>query len=146
VRGVFQGFYVLVALSVVGLVLAFRRWRASEERAAWWRAVRRGAAGLAVAVAVLGVVSLVAFDAAFELFHRIFFAPGSYDFDPATSRLVQLFPDQFWSDTTLALGIVVPLASAAVAWLATRRLAAIAAGAASGSAPSPALQVGKAAP
>lgn len=145
VRGVFQGFFLLVALSMIVLVVAFRRWRAPAARAAWLRAVRGGAVGLAVVVAALGAVSLVAFDAAFELFHQLFFAPGSYDFDPATSRLVQLFPDQFWSETTLALGGVVLVASGAVAWLATRRLAAIATATEADAATPRALRVGKAA-
>jgi len=145
VRGVFQGFFLLVALSVAALVVTFRRRRDPATRAAWLQAVRRGAAALAVVIAVLGAVSLVAFDAAFELFHQLFFAPGSYDFDPATSRLVQLFPDQFWSDTTLALGIVVLAASGVIAWLATRRLGSIATGAAAGAPTARALEVGKAA-
>jgi len=145
VRGVFQGFFLLLALSVLILVATFGRRRDPATRAAWLQAVRRGAAALAVVIAVLGAVSLVAFDAAFELFHQLFFAPGSYDFDPATSRLVQLFPDQFWSDTTLALGIVVLAASGVVAWLATRRLGSIATGAAAGAPTARAFEVGKAA-
>ena len=143
VRGVFQGFYLLVLLAAIGLVLTFRRIRDSETRAAWLRAVRRGAAGLAVVVAVLGAISVVAFDAAFEVFHRLFFVAGSYDFDPRTSRLIQLFPDQFWSETTLALGVVAIALSIGVAWIATRKIAAAADGEAT---PAPAaLRVGKAA-
>ncbi len=53
-----------------------------------------------------GIFSVVAFDTAFELFHRLFFGPGTYSFDPRTERLVQLFPDQFWFETSLALGAV----------------------------------------
>ena len=75
--------------------------------AAWfWRAARNGAIALSVGVVVLGVVSLVAFDTLFEVFHRIFFAGGTYLFDPRTERLVQLFPDQFWSETSIVLGSV----------------------------------------
>jgi integral membrane protein (TIGR01906 family) len=61
---------------------------------------------LAVGVVVLGVVSFVAFDALFEAFHRIFFAGGTYLFDPRTERLVQLFPEAFWSETSIVLGVV----------------------------------------
>jgi len=139
VRGVFAGLGLLVLGSVLVLALS---WRRRPQGTAWWRAVRTGAIGLAVAVAELGAISLVAFDAAFELFHRLFFAAGSYDFDPATSRLIQLFPDQFWSDTTLALGVVAILLALGTAWLASRRIA-MASGA---TATAPAsLRVGKAA-
>jgi integral membrane protein (TIGR01906 family) len=138
VRGVFAGFGVLVLVSIAWLVV---HWRASAgDRAAWWRAVRRGAGGLAVVVAVVAAVSLVAFDAAFEVFHRLFFAAGTYDFDPRTSRLVQLFPDQFWSDTTMALGSVVLAASLLIRWMAGRRLGRADPAPAAGT---PSLQVGK---
>jgi len=126
VRGVFQGFFLLVLGSLV--ILAFtRRRQATGRRVAWWLAVRRGAAGLAAAVAVLGAISLVAFAALFEVFHTLFFAAGTYTFDPRTSLLVQLFPDQFWSETTLAVAVVAITLSVVTWWLATRRVGASAA-------------------
>jgi integral membrane protein (TIGR01906 family) len=103
VRGVFAGFFAVVVLSA--LVVLVTGWR--SRGAIWfWRATRAGAIALAVGVVALGVVSLVAFDALFEVFHRIFFAGGTYLFDPRTERLVQLFPDQFWSETSIVLGAV----------------------------------------
>ncbi len=123
VRGVFQGLYLVVVLAVAALALTWRRARERESLAAWWRGVRAGAIGLGVTVTVLGAISVVAFDAAFEIFHRLFFAAGTYLFDPATSRLVQLFPDQFWSETTLALGVVVVVVAGLIAWVAGRRAA-----------------------
>lgn len=116
VRGVFQAFYLLVVLSVVVLAVTWRRARGRDSRSAWWGAAQRGAAALAVMIAALGVVSLFAFDAAFEVFHQLFFAAGTYAFDPRTSHLVQLFPDQFWSETTIAVAVVAVAASLATAW------------------------------
>jgi integral membrane protein (TIGR01906 family) len=121
VRGVFAGFGLLALVSLAGLALAGRRMRGAEGRRRLWGAIRRGAQGLAVGVAVAAAVSLVAFDAAFELFHRLFFAQGTFDFDPRTDRLVQLFPDAFWSETTIALGAVAIVAAIAVRWIAGRR-------------------------
>jgi uncharacterized membrane protein len=74
-------------------------------------------------MAAIGVLSIVAFDAAFQVFHELLFPAGSFSFDPATERLVQLFPDQFWSDTALAVGVVTIVVSIGVAWLASRRAA-----------------------
>ena len=102
VRTVFRGLWVLAAISVVILVAASRR----SDRAGTWRAVRGGAIGLTIGVVVVGVVGLVAFDRLFELFHEVFFPAGSYLFDPATDRLVQLFPFQFWDETAMVVGIV----------------------------------------
>jgi integral membrane protein (TIGR01906 family) len=118
VRGVFGGLAVVALVAALGIVLA---WRISRGARAFWRGVRAGAAALAVGVLAIGIVGLVAFDLAFELFHRLLFA-GNYTFDPATERLVQLFPQRFWFDTSIAVGIVVLVLSGTAAWLATRRL------------------------
>jgi len=125
VRGVFAGLEVMLVAAVVVLVVAFRRARDPKARAATWRAVAGGARALAIVVAVAGVFALFAFDAAFEVFHRLFFSAGSYSFDPLTDRLVQLFPESFWSETAIALGIVLLGASILTAWLAGRRAGAV---------------------
>lgn len=115
VRGVFGAFALLAAAAVIvvlaGWLLARRRWAAT-----FWRSVRVGASGLTIGILVAGAVGLFAFDLAFEVFHRLFFAGGTYDFDPRTDRLVQLFPDRFWFETSIAVGVVV-LALCGVTWL-----------------------------
>ena len=117
VRTVFRGLWILAAASLVVLAAASR----SRDRARMWRAVRRGAIGLTVGVVIAGAVALVAFDQLFEFFHRIFFPAGSYLFDPATDRLVQLFPFQFWDDTAMVVGAVIIAMSLLTAWVARRR-------------------------
>jgi integral membrane protein (TIGR01906 family) len=125
VRSVFAGLWVLVAAGLVILALAFRRSRGTEARTAAWRAVRKGAIGLAVVIAVAGVFAVVAFDAAFEVFHRLFFSAGTYTFDPATSKLVQLFPEQFWSETAMIVGVVILAVAVLGSWWAGRLAARI---------------------
>ncbi len=71
---------------------------------------------------LVGGFAFIAFDVLFELFHRIFFAGGSYTFDPATERLVQLFPFQFWQETAIAVGAAAIVFAAIVAGLSQRRL------------------------
>jgi integral membrane protein (TIGR01906 family) len=121
VRGVFAGFGLLVVLAAAGLVVAIglARRLGHPERA--WSAVRNGARALVIGVVIAGVVAFFAFDAAFEVFHRLFFAGGSYTFDPGTDRLVQLFPFAFWSETTMAVGAVIVALSLVVALVAGRR-------------------------
>jgi integral membrane protein (TIGR01906 family) len=118
-RRVFGGFGFAVLAALVVLVVARLR---SGGNVWFWRSVAAGAAVLGVAVVSLGIVFAVSFDTAFEVFHRLFFPAGSYDFDPATARLVQLFPEAFWYETSIAFGIVIVVASAAVAWYALRRV------------------------
>jgi integral membrane protein (TIGR01906 family) len=135
VRGVFAGFALLAVLAATGIVVAFALARRMGHAERAWSAIRSGARGLAIGVVVAGVVAFFAFDAAFEVFHRLFFAGGSYTFDPGTDRLVQLFPFTFWSETTMAVGaliIVLALVVAAVASRRARRPHMEAAGAATG--------------
>jgi uncharacterized membrane protein len=118
---VFLGFEILALAGVLILLLAFRRARPPEARAATWRAVGNGARGLAIVLVVAGAFAVFAFDAAFEVFHRLFFSAGTYTFDPQTDRLVQLFPEQFWSETAMAVGVVSITVALLTAWQAGRR-------------------------
>ncbi|HJW22202.1 MAG TPA: DUF1461 domain-containing protein [Candidatus Limnocylindrales bacterium] len=134
VRGVLDAFAIVVVISLAALMVAawLARSRSAGEAhteavAVVWAAVGRGAAWLAILLVVLGVFAVAAFDLAFELFHRILFPGGNFDFDPRTQKLVQLFPEPFWSETVLTFGAVAIAVSLAVAWY-TRRRAAVAAG------------------
>ena len=104
VRAVFLGFGALSLLAAVTLVNG----RLVSHGADWFRrSVRVGVAVLAAGVVVTGAAVAVAFDQVFEVFHRLFFAGGTYSFNPATDRLVQLFPDAFWNDTSVVLGVAI---------------------------------------
>jgi integral membrane protein (TIGR01906 family) len=110
------GLVALVAaalLAAAGLASRGRRW--------FWRAVEMGASVLVVGVIVVGAAFALFFEQAFELFHEVFFPPGTYMFDPKTEKLVQLFPDQFWTETTLALAAAVLVLAVAVV-MGSRRL------------------------
>jgi integral membrane protein (TIGR01906 family) len=118
VRSVFLGLAALAAASLVVLAVALARARST----AWpWRSMRAGALGLVGAALLLGVVAAVAFDPAFEVFHQLFFAGGTYTFDPRTDRMVQLFPEQLWFETSIAVGVVLVAFALVVASLAGRR-------------------------
>jgi integral membrane protein (TIGR01906 family) len=121
VRTIFMGFFgVAAVLGVAAVTIAARR-RDAVGRARTWGAVRAGALALVVALVVVGAGALVAFDVLFEIFHSIFFAGGTYTFDPSTERLVQLFPFRFWQETAMAVGVVAVVLGAIVALVATRR-------------------------
>jgi integral membrane protein (TIGR01906 family) len=101
---------LLAAIVLVGLGLYSRgrRW--------FWWAASVGARALGVGVIVVGIAMTVAFDQIFALFHEVFFAPGTYLFNTSSEKLVQLFPDQFWSETSIALAIVVLVLAVVVGW------------------------------
>ena len=119
VQTLFIGFYALAVLAVTGMAFALRRGMTAPA----WRAIRGGALGLTVGLLVAGVVMAFAFDAAFSAFHALFFSAGSWTFDPLRDRLVQLFPDQFWFETTAAVGVLAFVIAIVVARLAGARQA-----------------------
>jgi integral membrane protein (TIGR01906 family) len=119
VRGVVLSFYALVLLGAATLAVAGLASRGSP----WfWRRVGFGAKALAIGTIAVGSAFLLFFDTAFTLFHQLFFAEGSWTFDPATDRLVQLFPYQFWTETSVAIAVV-GLGLTIAAWALATRLA-----------------------
>jgi len=125
VRSVFAGFALAAVIGGVVLLVAYLVARALGVRslAAFWRRQATSAKAIVAVTAVGGLMGLLFFDAAFELFHRLFFPAGTYLFDPGTDRLVQLFPQQFWVETTIGVGIVVIVLSIVLTVLASRRAA-----------------------
>jgi len=117
VRAIVLAFYAVVLAALGVLIIA----AVGARRSAWpRRAVAAGAGGLALGALVVGGAFLLFFDTAFTLFHQLFFAEGTWSFDPATDRLVQLFPYQFWTETSVAIAVV-GLGLTLAVWAAARR-------------------------
>jgi hypothetical protein len=118
VRFVLWTFLALGAASFLFFMYTTIRWG----KAAWlYRAQARGAASLIVAVAVLAVVGGLAFGIGFELFHRVLFPGGNWEFPP-DSRLIRLYPYAFWQMSAAAFGVLGILGGLAV-WAYARRRA-----------------------
>jgi len=95
------------------IVLTLARLR----RRAWLRAAIRDGAALIVGGALLAAAAFTfAFDATFTFFHGLFFASGTWTFNPATDRLVQLYPESFW----ILAALLFCLALAALSLIAYR--------------------------
>ncbi len=108
------------AISAVGLTLLVVRASALERRRIW-RGVSQAGAAAAIGVVVLGALAAIAFGTLFTLFHQVFFPGGGWSFDPATQRLVQLYPLAFWQIMAAAFGSLVLLFGLG-AWLLGRHL------------------------
>jgi integral membrane protein (TIGR01906 family) len=117
VRTVLYGFLALSALAGVLLAIVLVRRRADRTVR---RAIGRGGGILVVGTLALGLFAAVAFDAAFELFHRLLFPGGNFSFDPTTQRLVQLYPFAFWQLSAAALGVLL-IAGGTASWILARR-------------------------
>jgi integral membrane protein (TIGR01906 family) len=113
VRRVFDGAKILIPAGLFVMAIRLQRAR-SRSAAAMLRLIRDGAIAAGVAVAVVGAIAAVAFDAAFLLFHQVFFPQGNFLFDPATSNLLRLYPDWYWQGVTFRIGLsFIGLAAAA---------------------------------
>jgi integral membrane protein (TIGR01906 family) len=112
---------IVGGVALIGIGAVYAR-ATSFGRRAVWRTISRSGLATVVTILVLGVVSVVAFGTVFTLFHQIFFPGGNYSFDPATQRLVQLYPFRFWQIAAAALAVLVFLLALG-AWLLGRHKA-----------------------
>ena len=117
VGGLVRVLAVLEAIVLLTLVLSGRWLRG--ERVRRGRLLRRAAVGVGVAALLLGAYFALAFDAAFAIFHALFFKAGTWQFGPG-SNLIRLFPEPFWFETSLLAGASIVLGALLAAWLARR--------------------------
>jgi len=120
VRRVFASFFVGAAVGLIVLAAAFAL-ASGGRRRTLWRCLGRAGAAVAGVTVVGGAAAMVFFDAAFEIFHELFFPAGTYLFDPRTERLVQLFPEQFWVESAAGVGVVVVILGILLAVVGRRR-------------------------
>lgn len=74
--------------------------------------------GLAVGLVAIGSIAIVAafaFDAAFERFHTLVFTNDFWRLNPRTDHLIQMFPEPFWRDMTVVLGLMCAIEAALIA-------------------------------
>jgi len=78
-------------------------------------------AGSLAAVAVilaLGAVTLLGFERAFEEFHFVAFDNDLWRLNPRTDRLIQMFPQDFWFDASMLVGLLTLAEAALLAFAA----------------------------
>ena len=85
------------ALLILGAILL--DWRLALD------GLRRGAWLTLLLITALGVVSLAAWDGAFDRFHEVFFAAGTWRF-PYTDSLIRLYPEQLFVDAAVGIALL----------------------------------------
>jgi integral membrane protein (TIGR01906 family) len=133
VKTLFQAAFRVQEASVVFVlayvVTVFIWARESTLRTLATQLLASGLLSLAV-IAAVGGIAVAGFDTAFERFHLIAFDNDLWQLDPDRDRLIQMFPEAFWRDISVWVGIgtlaeLGVLAAAAGAYLGlTRRSAA----------------------
>ncbi len=75
----------------------------------WWgnfnQGLRRGGRLTLILVGLTIVIVLIGFGLFFVAFHDVFFDPGTWRF-AFSDTLIRLFPERFWRDTFLAVGLL----------------------------------------
>lgn len=100
VRNVFIPAQAAAAVAALAaLLLAVRAW----QRGTLARLVRAGALTALVLVAAVAAIAAASFEAAFLLFHQIFFPQGNFLFEPG-SNLLALYPQDYFYGVTLRIG------------------------------------------
>ena len=78
------------------------------------RLLTQGSLLIMVLAALVGLVSLARFGPLFLLFHRLSFSNDLWQLDPYTSYLLQMFPQGFWLDAMLLVGLATIVEAVAV--------------------------------
>ena len=129
VKDLIRGVYMLGAVAGLYLLsasLAGLLWKGGVFLPHLARWLLRGSVLTIGIIATVGLFALVAFDQLFLLFHKISFANDFWRLDPSRHYLVRMFPEGFWFDATLFVGIVsvglaLLLADASAAYLLALR-------------------------
>lgn len=86
-----------------------------------------------VAIGVIGVAAVIGFDEIWSQFHVVAFSNDFWKLNPATDHLIQMFPEEFWQDVSIWIGVgtlveFALLAATAGAYLGVTRKSAVAFG------------------
>jgi integral membrane protein (TIGR01906 family) len=105
VKNVVSGAMRVLEVSFVVLVgLALWAWLGKWFRT-YLKGLQRGGIVTLAFIALIILFVLVAFDYLFVLFHEIFFKAGTWTF-LYSDTLIRLFPERFWQDTFLVVGVL----------------------------------------
>jgi integral membrane protein (TIGR01906 family) len=98
-----------LALAAGVIVLPWRR----QTLRVLWRGLSDGAILAISLIAALVILALAAWNFFFDNFHRILFKGDSWEFSTSDS-LIRLFPQQFWFDAALGIGVLTLLGAALI--------------------------------
>ena len=99
--------------------LAFAAWSRPSLQRGLRQGMRAGAYLTLAAISTLAVVAAAAWDSAFDRFHELFFAAGTWRF-PYSDSLIRLYPEQLFVDASLLIGGLCALGALVILLLTSR--------------------------
>lgn len=103
-RAMFRAHEVSLAFVLSYVALRYLWAREASLRVLAWQVLASGAVACAILVG-LGVLVVLGFDTAWTRFHEIVFPNDLWRLDPSRDRLIQMFPEPFWRDVTIGIGL-----------------------------------------
>ncbi len=106
VRVLFVGAVTLRALAMLAILAIFGLLLILEHgRALYWlgSGFLRVCLAIGILAALFGLLAATDFTKYFTLFHELFFSQGNWMFDPRESRMINMLPEGFFSDTALRI-------------------------------------------
>lgn len=101
-RAALQVLNISLLIFVSGAALLLAR---PATRPYFYRALMLGGLNTLIIAGCLLVLAIFSWDYAFETFHSVFFAEGSWQFYNSDT-LIRLYPEQFWFDSAVLVGIL----------------------------------------
>ena len=115
-----SAFALAAACAVVGVSIAFASRLNEGLHSDIVAGIRQGCKLTLLSITFLAALSLAAWDRAFDFFHELFFAEGTWRF-PFSDGLIRLYPEQLFIDAALLVAIFVSLCAAALLCLLSLR-------------------------
>lgn len=94
------------SLAIAACAIILLAWRRADCRQAMLRGLRMGSLGCLAALATLGVLAAGAWNQAFDGFHELFFAAGTWRF-PFSDTLIRLYPERLFIDAAIFIIVLV---------------------------------------
>lgn len=98
-------FWLAFLFGLAAIGLAGLTYRSAGCRLAIRRGLTYGSVFTLAAVAATAMFAATAWDFFFDRFHELFFASGTWRF-AFSDTLIRLFPERFWFDAAIAIGIL----------------------------------------
>jgi integral membrane protein (TIGR01906 family) len=113
-------FFVLLIGGIGALLAGYLLWRSDKQTL--WQSLFNGSTLTIGTIIVIVLGAVFAWDFFFTTFHQLFFEDGTWIF-LYSDTLIRLFPEQFWFDAALTIGVLTvggALFLMALSWRALR--------------------------
>lgn len=98
-------FWILTIGMITTLAIGLLAWRRADTRSAMRNGIFAGGIGIITIILTIVIMTIIAWDTFFTLFHTLLFESGTWQF-LYSDTLIRLFPEKFWFDAALSIGAI----------------------------------------